>query len=97
MAHTTSKLQAKLSAEARNNEGLSWSSLDAAVELLLGAVTGGLPPWDNRSFSYFGSTNNAHVVTYKLGTTTVATVTYTYVAAGAADDDDVLTETLAIS
>lgn len=96
MAHTTSKLSTKLSTEARNNEGAPWSSLEAAVELILGAVTGGLPPWDNRSFTYYGATNNAHVVTYKLGATSVATVTYTYVAAGAADDDDVLTETLAI-
>lgn len=42
MAHTTSQLQTKLSTEAQNNEGLPWSSLEAAVELILnklGAVT----------------------------------------------------------
>lgn len=92
----TSKLSTKLTLEARNNEGIPWSSLEAAVELLLAAVTGGLPPWDNRSFTYYGATNNANVVTYKMGATSVATVTYTYVAAGAADNDRVLTETIAI-
>lgn len=76
--------------------GTRWDPMEAAVEILIGAVTGGIPRWDSRSFTYVGLTNNVNVVTYKLAGVSVATVTYTYVAAGAADDDDVLTETLAI-
>jgi hypothetical protein len=34
MAHTTSALRTKMSTEANNNEGVEWSSLEAAVEVL---------------------------------------------------------------
>lgn len=96
MAHTTSKLATKLSLEARNNEGVPWSTVEAAIELIIASVSGGIPTWDSRAFTYVGSTNNVNVVTYKLAGVSVATVTYTYVLAGVADDDDVATETLVI-
>lgn len=45
MAHTTSALNAKLTLEAANNEGIPWSSLEAAVELLLAGLGGtAVPP-----------------------------------------------------
>lgn len=38
MAHTTSRLSAKLSTEAVNNEGIQWSAREAQTELLLQAL-----------------------------------------------------------
>ena len=55
-----------------------------------------IPVSDYVSFTYYGSTNNIHVATYKTGGsggTTVATLTYTYVGGGAADNDDIATIT----
>lgn len=71
-----------------------WTTMEAAVELLLAAGGGGLliPAHDYVGFTYVGSTNNIQTAVYKTGGaagTTVATLTYTYVAAGAADDDDI--------
>lgn len=40
MAHTTSQLNTKLSTEAINNEGEPWNTPEAAVELILTAVSG---------------------------------------------------------
>lgn len=48
-----------------------------------------VPENDEQVFSYFGATNNVQTITYKLGGSTVATQTFTYVGGGAADDDDV--------
>ncbi len=58
-----------------------------------------IPPHDYESISYVGSTNNPSVITYKKhgsSGTTVGTLTFTYVAAGAADDDDVASIALAV-
>lgn len=55
-----------------------------------------IPPYDYISNTYYGSTNNVHVATYKSGGsggTTVATLTFTYVGSGDADDDKVATVT----
>lgn len=95
MAATDSKLATQIKA-THPGSSPGWDPMEAAVELITNAISGGLPTWNSRSFTYIGATNNASVVTYKLNGVSVATVTYTYVAAGAADDDDVLTETLAI-
>lgn len=38
MAHTTSRLSAKLSTEAVNNDGIPWSAREAQTELLIGAL-----------------------------------------------------------
>ena len=49
------------------------------------------------AFTYYGSTNNIHTISYKTGGsggTTVATVTYTYVGSGASNDDSIATITL---
>lgn len=46
-----------------------------------------IPTYDEMVLAYYGSTNNLHTVTYKLSGTTVATLTLTYAASGAADDD----------
>lgn len=35
MAHTTSRLSAKLSTEAQNNDGIPWSAREAQTELLV--------------------------------------------------------------
>lgn len=57
-----------------------------------------LPPHDYEAFTYTGAaTNNVATIIGKVGGasgTTVGTLTFTYVAAGVADDDDVLTVTL---
>lgn len=52
MAHTTSQLRTKLTTEAQNNEGIEWSTSEAAVELLLNklgaaAITSALPVGTN--------------------------------------------------
>lgn len=38
MAHTTSRLSAKLSTEAQNNDGIPWSAREAQTELLIAAL-----------------------------------------------------------
>ena len=56
-----------------------------------------LPAYDYFAIAYIGATNNISTITYKTGGsggTTVAVLTFTYVAAGAADDDKVATCTL---
>jgi hypothetical protein len=60
------------------------------------ALLHGIPPWNSREFTYVGSTNNVESVTYFKDSTEVATVSYTYVNAGAADNDKVATETVAL-
>lgn len=53
-------------------------------------------PFNYMAFTYVGSTNNIATQVFKsggAGGTTVATLTYTYVASGAADDDDIATIT----
>ncbi len=53
--------------------------------------TGGfvIPAYDSITFTYVGATNNVHTQVFKSGATTVATLTYTYAAAGVADNDKV--------
>lgn len=49
-----------------------------------------IPKFDYQAVTYVGSTNNISAQVFKTGGsggTTVATLTYAYVAAGAADDD----------
>lgn len=56
-----------------------------------------IPPFDYQAFTYVGVTNNIATRVFKIGGAsgqTVATLTYTYVAAGAADNDDIATITL---
>lgn len=56
----------------------------------------GIPLYDYQAFTYIGSTNNISTIVYKSGGsggTTVATQTFTYVGAGAANDDLVATIT----
>ena len=51
-----------------------------------------IPYSDYVSYAYYGSTNNIQTATYKTGGsggTTVATLTFTYVGGGAANDDNV--------
>lgn len=55
-----------------------------------------LPASDYVAYTYYGSTNNIETATYKVGGsggTTVATLTYTYVNGGAADDDNIASVT----
>lgn len=55
-----------------------------------------IPDFDYQAFTYYGSTNNVHTRVFKTGGSggaTVATLTYTYVASGAVDDDDISTIT----
>ena len=53
-----------------------------------------IPAFDSQEFSYFAATNNIQTITYKMGGSTVATMTFTYVSGGVADDDLVETMTL---
>lgn len=48
-----------------------------------------IPPFDEIAQTFVGVTNNVATQVFKRGGTTVATLTYTYVAAGASDDDDI--------
>lgn len=51
-----------------------------------------IPAFNYIGFTYVGVTNNIATQVFKSGGssgTVVATLTYTYVAAGAADDDDI--------
>lgn len=55
-----------------------------------------IPKFDYQAFTYYGSTNNIQTRVFKTGGsggTTVATLTYTYVAGGVADNDDIATIT----
>ena len=72
--------------------------LKELLQAVRSSGSGGLliPPYDYQGFTYYGSTNNINTIVYKTGGsggTTVATLVFTYVAAGAADDDDILTIT----
>jgi len=60
----------------------------------LGKLANGIavPPADYVAYTYLGSTNNIATAVYKIGGsggTTVATLTFTYVDDGAADDDKI--------
>ena len=44
-------------------------------------------PYDEIDITYIGATNNINTVVYSLDGATVATLTFTYASAGAADDD----------
>lgn len=44
-------------------------------------------PYDQIDITYIGATNNINTVVYSLDGSTVATLTFTYASAGAADDD----------
>ena len=75
---------------------------DSEKELLrkiLNTAAGGLslPPSDYVACTYVGSTNNVSAATYKIGGsegTTVATLSFTYVDDGAADNDKIASATL---
>jgi len=49
-------------------------------------------PGNNIAYTYYGSTNNIDTQVFKSGSTTVATITYTYVGGGVANDDNILTQ-----
>jgi hypothetical protein len=62
----------------------------------VGIISGGnrsadfsIPSYDTIEFTYIGATNNVDTQVFKLGATTVSTLTFTYVGAGAADNDKV--------
>lgn len=92
---TTSQLKAKMDAEAQTNGPSHWSTAEAFCELVLAKLGGGgsfvISTFDSQTFSYFGATNNVETVVYKLGATTVAILTFTYVGGGASNDDNVAT------
>jgi hypothetical protein len=48
-----------------------------------------IPPYDSTTYSYFGSTNNVETIVFKKNSVAVATLTFTYVNGGAANDDQV--------
>ena len=53
-----------------------------------------IPQFTSVELAYVGSTNNLSTVVYKEGTTTVATLTFTYVGGTpSADDADIATIT----
>lgn len=55
-----------------------------------------IPASDYVAYTYYGSTNNIQTATYKTGGsggTTVATLTFTYVGSGVANDDKIATIT----
>jgi len=47
----------------------------------------GIPEYDSVDLNYVGSTNNLSTVVYKRATTTVATLTFTYVGGTPSSDD----------
>lgn len=47
----------------------------------------GIPEFDSVDLNYVGSTNNLDTVVYKKATTTVATLTFTYVGGTPTSDD----------
>lgn len=64
--------------------------VDTTGVALSNGVTFNVPIFDYQAFTYIGSTNNISTQVFKIGGSggsTVATLTYAYVAAGAADDD----------
>lgn len=46
-----------------------------------------IPLFDRQVFTYFAGTNNVRTITYSLSGATVATLTFAYLAGGAANDD----------
>lgn len=66
-----------------------WRAILCAINSLVQTVKTGfhIPLHDDVVIAYVGSTNNISTVTYKLNGATVATLTFTYAASGAADDD----------
>lgn len=96
MAAIHSRLELKMESSPPTDRA-KWDEMEAAVEVICDAINGGVPTWNNRVFTYVGSTNNVDTITYKYDSTTVAVVTYTYVASGAADDDQVASETIVLS
>lgn len=56
-----------------------------------------IPANDEQLFSYYGGTNNVANIIYKSSGQTVATQTFEYRGAGAANDDDVTRITLTLS
>ncbi len=55
-----------------------------------------IPPWDHLTLTYVGVTNNIATATYRRGGGSgkiVAALAFTYIASGAADDDDIATIT----
>lgn len=54
MAHTTSRLSAKLSTEAQNNDGIPWSAREAQTELMLNAM--GVPSGSGALLTNYSST-----------------------------------------
>jgi hypothetical protein len=70
-------------------------ALNLIIRLLAaqGGITGDgfeIPPYDDIVIAYIGATNNIDTVTYSKDGDVVATLTFTYAAAGAADDDLVI-------
>ena len=54
----------------------------------------GIPEYDSVDLNYVGSTNNLSTVVYKRGTSTVATLTFTYTTnPPTTDDADIATVT----
>lgn len=47
----------------------------------------GIPEFDSVDLNYVGSTNNLSTVVYKRGTSTVATLTFTYIGGTPSSDD----------
>jgi hypothetical protein len=47
----------------------------------------GIPEYDSVELTYVGSTNNLSTVVYKRATTTVATLTFSYVGGAPTTDD----------
>jgi hypothetical protein len=79
-------------------DGLGTNRLLAIIaangQVAAGSSNGGilLPASDYVAYSYYGATNNIQTATYKTGGSggaTVATLTFTYVGNGAANDDNV--------
>lgn len=50
------------------------------------------PAGFTKEYTYFGATNNVKTVTFRQGSTVLGVVRYTYIAGGAADNDDIATE-----
>jgi len=75
---------------ACQNQALEEKDLLALVVALL-QKQANLPvvsePYDEIDITYIGATNNINTVVYSLDGSTVATLTFTYASAGAADDD----------
>lgn len=71
----------------------------STASLIRRAYSPSLPPHDYAAFTYVGSTNNVATVKGYLGGSSgllVGMLTFTYVSAGAAADDNVATITLTV-